>query len=190
MLPKIKFIFFDLNHGLIETYQKHLNRELPDAEFIQSDVRQIDADVYVSPANSYGWMDGGIDDIYRKMFPGIQSIVRTEIAKNYDPKFNNEPPFLPIGSAVIVECPTQKLPNKTKKLMICAPTMETPSNIEKTPENICKAMMAILESCEKFIEPVVVAVPGLGTGCGEVSSEESARQILLAIQKYKKRSKN
>lgn len=159
---------------------------MPDAEFIQSDVRRIDADVYVSPANSYGWMDGGIDDIYRKIFPGIQSIVQTEIAKNYYRIIGR--PFLPIGSAVIVECPTPKL-HKTKKFMICAPTMETPSNIEKTPENICKAMMAILESCESFTEHTVVAVPGLGTGCGQVSSEESARQILSAIQKYKKESK-
>ncbi len=53
-------------------------------------VLQIDAekliekhniDVIISPANSFGFMDGGIDKVYMKMFDGIQSTVQNKIEK-------------------------------------------------------------------------------------------------------------
>jgi len=174
-----KYIFFDIDTKLLEIYSATLSG-LKDVEVInqRTDVRTLkNIDAFVSPANSYGWMNGGIDGIYSEMFPNVQKKVQNKIAETVGPTNNYHIPTLPIGMAVMVN-----VTNHIK--LICAPTMFTPMNIEKKTDNIYHAMYAILEVCESLPSTARVAIPGMGTGVGGLKAEVSANQIRKAFVDY------
>lgn len=78
----MKLFFFDCNADLIRGYKRHIG-DLADC--IVQDVEQVVADVLISPANSYGVMDGGIDEVYMAMFPSVQLIVQAAIVEHRMP---------------------------------------------------------------------------------------------------------
>lgn len=75
-----KLLFFDHSKYKIDEYSRIItDNELLDMYFLEKDVQDLikeyKIDVIVSPANSLGFMDGGIDMYYMQMFPGIQDRV-------------------------------------------------------------------------------------------------------------------
>lgn len=165
------FLFVDNDPSVIKAY-KHILSDLNiDIKFSVSDIRKIDAEIFVSPANSYGYMDGGIDKIYTKMFPGIQKKVMDSI------KIYGANSKLSVGSSILI-------PITEYRALICAPTMESPSDIRDKPENVYKAMIAILAIVAISPANSIVAIPGLGTGCGNLTGAESAMQIKRAINDW------
>lgn len=173
------FRFFDLDKKLLKEYKKLFNK-LPQHIKVQVltepvDVRTIkDIDVFVSPANSFGVMDGGIDEIYMEMFQGIQEFIQDEIKQKSFLKFYGKH-TLPVGSAFL---------SRFKNIQIvCAPTMSTPQNIERSPQNVYYAMYAIIKVCEHLSDDTIVGVPGLGTGVGGLSGNESGHEIFKAFTK-------
>jgi O-acetyl-ADP-ribose deacetylase (regulator of RNase III) len=135
-------------------------------------------DAIFSPANSYGYMDGGIDLAYRSHFgPGIQTLLQRFI----NSKFSG---MLPVGEAVIIPTYNEKIP-----LMIAAPTMETPCDVKDT-QNAYIAMKAGLmkviehnqfqtERNEATIRRILI--PGLCTGIGQMDPFVSAAQMRRAF---------
>jgi len=181
-----KFVVFDYNLQILSEMYNVL-KHLPGFSFAHGDVRKLlgTVTVFVSPANSYGFMDGGIDAIYSKMFPGIEKQVQQEIAKISNEKGTLSSPMsiLPVGSALIT--PITNANAKTDNLrLICAPTMEIPHNLKNHHDNVYYAMIAILKVCERLTTTDVVAIPGLGTGVGGLSGKESATEMLRAIYDY------
>jgi O-acetyl-ADP-ribose deacetylase (regulator of RNase III) len=175
-----KYVFFDIDATLLSTYSNTLY-DITNVEVIDEpiDVRELeDIDVFVSPANSQGWMNGGIDAAYTQIFPNVQKYVQNKIAKigYLDPKSGKA--VLPVGSATIVTVENEQ---GNPYQLVCAPTMFYPSNISKTPENIFYAMLAVLKVTEYLPKDYIVAVPGMGTGVGRVTCYESARQIRKAF---------
>lgn len=162
--------FFDNNASNITAYKRLL--EPLGVSCYTSDVRQIQADVFVSPANSYGFMNGGIDAIYSSMFPGVQQTVQSMIAQLglKDPSHRD---WLPVGSAVMVKA-------RDNAWIMCAPTMSTPQSLVHQAQNIYWAMRAILR-CSDSVPNLRVAIPCLGTGVGQMSAESSAREVRRAI---------
>ena len=77
--------------------------------------------VFVSPANSLGYMDGGIDYVLsREMFPGLQTIVQDLIAEHgVVNAFGRQ--YLPVGSALAATTH-----------IIVAPTMFQPRDVGRT----------------------------------------------------------
>jgi len=73
---------------------------------------------WVSPANSFGWMDGGVDWTIRQAYDqagcDITALVQTAIRDQAEGE-------LPVGQALVV--PT---PNTPYTHLIVAPTMRTP----------------------------------------------------------------
>lgn len=179
------FVFFDTDLQLVETYRRVLKDLPPGAEkmvlnFERTDCRKLvrthDIDIMVSPANSTGYMDGGIDLYFMRMFPGIQRTVQ-RVIRTYN--ILDGPLYvLPVGSAVKVGTNQEICPE-----LICAPTMPRPCDIRDHPENVRRCMYGILK-CLGKTRLHCVAVPGLGTGCGRLSPEESARQIRLGIEDF------
>jgi len=180
------FRFFDIDRKLLKEYSKLFSKLPPPIrQRVQVvlepvDVRSIrDIDVYVSPANSFGVMDGGIDEIYMEMFPGIQEFIQNEIKEKSPVTTPYRKSILPVGGAFI------SLFKGT--MIICAPTMSTPQNITNSPQNVYYAMYAIIKVCENLPPGTVVGVPGLGTGVGGLSGNESGHEIFKAfttIPKY------
>jgi O-acetyl-ADP-ribose deacetylase (regulator of RNase III) len=136
------------------------------------------ADAIVSPANSYGYMDGGIDLAYRNHFGlGLQNRLQKLLAEKYDG-------FLAVGQAIIISTLNERIPH-----MIVAPTMEKPSNVSKT-NNAYLAMSAVLKVVTEFnlkssehtqSSIYRILVPGLATGIGRMDVDISAKQMKQAV---------
>jgi O-acetyl-ADP-ribose deacetylase (regulator of RNase III) len=86
----MEIILCDLDTTLTEAWRRAFRGY--DVEVESGDLLDLEVDAYVSPANSYGYMDGGLDLLLRNRFPGIQQRVQTASGG-----------FLKIGSAVVVE---------------------------------------------------------------------------------------
>lgn len=150
-------------------------------------VTDLRVDGVVSPANSFGWMRGGIDGIYSRWLPGIEDRVRAAIAAAY-PAGRRGEPELPIGSALIV--PTAVA---SPAWLISAPTMRMPGErLDPSGAAAGAAARAILRCWRSGTLPqpdgrpvreVVgsLAMPGLGTGVGGLESATCAARVAEAI---------
>jgi|SRR5271155_3464872 O-acetyl-ADP-ribose deacetylase (regulator of RNase III) len=142
-------------------------------QIIEGDILVGTADTVVSPANSFGYMDGGIDQAYRNFFGmKVQHRVRGKIHADH---FGE----LPVGQAVIVETDHPLLP-----FLIVAPTMRVPDRIGDTV-NVYLAFRAALiaviqhnKSTRTRIE--TLRAPALGTGIGSMPINRAARQMQAA----------
>lgn len=137
---------------------------------------------YVSPANSLGFMDGGID-LYLStyIFPNIENIVKNTI-KKYGKNNKNNQKYLPIGSSIIID------KNYNNKYLIIAPTMLLPQNISKT-NNAYYSTIAILYNLlinnKNNINDIDIIFTSMCCGYGKMEIDISINQILKAINNYK-----
>lgn len=128
----------------------------------------------VSPANSLGFMDGGVDyPLSRVMFPGVESALKAEIARRGELDLLGRP-HLPIGEALAVPTGTPGV------VLVSAPTMWLPQDVRGT-HNAYHATYAALRAasaagCERVI------FPGMCTGCGRMAPEESMGQVAQACR--------
>lgn len=156
-----------------------------DLEFVsvhKGSVFEADCDAVVSPANSFGFMDGGIDMAYTRYFgwgvqQGLQELIRD--------RHHGE---LLVGNAEIVPTGHKQIP-----YLISAPTMRVPMILSNTVNPYLAARAALLlikhgifptgSDAGKPIASRVqtVAFPGLGTGVGRVSPNICAHQMRSAI---------
>ena len=149
----------------------------PTVRVHRGSVLDIGAQAVVSPANSHGWMRGGIDAVYARAFPGVEQNVRSAVLASYGGE-------LPIGESVIV--PTGEV---EPAWLISAPTMREPS--ERLPEGTVHPYLAAravfrqwqhgqLDSGPVRAAVRTIAMPGLGTGVGGVAPSVCARQVAAA----------
>jgi O-acetyl-ADP-ribose deacetylase (regulator of RNase III) len=129
-------------------------------------------DFIVSPANSFGFMDGGLDGVItRRIGPQTQINVQEAIAKRPMKE-------LLVGETILVETGNEGVP-----YCISAPTMRVPMILKNTP-NVYLASKAIFNQLLDIKNggPVIerVTISGLGTGVGKVSFEVCAHQMKMA----------
>lgn len=130
---------------------------------------------FVSPANGYGYMRGGIDGAYAGLFPGIERRVQAAM------KATRTYPLQP-GQAVGV--PAHPVRNTW---LIAAPTMERPGTDVSGTSNAGWAFFAVLHEFDRLRreEGVTTLVcPGLGTGVGGMTEADCARQVLTALRTH------
>lgn len=88
----MKLILCAVDRRLDEAWHKACDG-LDSVSFHFGSILDTGADAVVSPANSFGFMDGGLDALYLKHFPGdIQMRVRRQI-------FDRHAGELPVGTA-------------------------------------------------------------------------------------------
>jgi O-acetyl-ADP-ribose deacetylase (regulator of RNase III) len=137
------------------------------------DILGIAVDAVVSPANCFGFMDGGIDRVYSERFGWhVQDRLREIIRRDWDGE-------LPIGLALLVDTS-----DATTPYLISAPTMRAPVNVSQTL-NAYLAFRAVLRVVQRKNQQQPgaiqsVACPGLGTGTGEMSVAICAKQMRAA----------
>lgn len=125
------------------------------------------ADGLVSPANSFGFMDGGIDAVYLMRFGfAFQDRVRAVIESEHAGE-------LPVGSAVLVDTGDQKFPK-----LVVAPTMRVPGDVSASVNAYLAMRAALLMSARAGLRTLLC--PGLGTAVGEMDPTIAARQMRLA----------
>jgi O-acetyl-ADP-ribose deacetylase (regulator of RNase III) len=156
-----------------------------DLDFIQvhhGSILDVSCDAVVSPANSFGFMDGGIDAIYSRHFGSrLQDTVQAMIRERHHGE-------LLVGNADVVETGDARIP-----YLIVAPTMRVPMLLADSINAYLAARAVFLllkhgrfASGERSGGPVGeriqrVAVPGLGTGVGQMSPSVCAHQVRTAI---------
>ena len=179
----MSFTFLDIQEDFIKSVKKHSPVEIKTFVGKVTDYKPVGKKVYyVSPANSLGFMAGGIDKVYStEMFPGIEQKVKQQI---YDFKRRNKGGnfYLPVGSAFIVQT------DVNNNYLIVTPTMLMPENVKNT-RNSYFAMLAILHVLAGqnfFGSNDEVIIPGLCTGVGGMDFERTAKQIAEAFNFFKK----
>jgi O-acetyl-ADP-ribose deacetylase (regulator of RNase III) len=131
--------------------------------------------VIVSPANSLGYMDGGIDKtLSRDLFPGLEDMVQQQIRDHgVTNAFGRY--FLPIGSAIRVSVESATI--------IVAPTMFRPQDVSYTQNAYWSFLAALLlfnkVRAAKDAEFVLVATSHC-CGYGRMNPLESAKQMRAA----------
>ncbi|XP_078309781.1 uncharacterized protein LOC111102892 [Crassostrea virginica] len=154
------------------------------------------ADAIVSPANSFGFMDGGIDMVYSRHF-GWQ--MQERLQKVIREQFDGE---VLVGQAVIIPAYDDKTPSSEElrghnegvpiKYLISAPTMRVPQCVDDTV-NAYLAFRAVILAVRKHNmknpEDQITSVlcPGLGTAVGMMEYTKCAQQMCLAYATHELR---
>lgn len=173
----LKLILVAPNPLLCAAFQKHFNYLL-NVEIVNNYFEWLpEYDCLVSPANSFGLMDGGIDAAIIRFFGhSLMDRVQQHILEEYLGE-------QPVGTSFIIETGHRKHP-----FLAHTPTMRVPMSIAST-HNPYLAMWAMLLVVRRYNQRAKqqitsIACPGLGTGIGRVPYDEAARQMALAYENF------
>ena len=131
----------------------------------RGDITSIDCDAIVNPANSHGYMGGGVAGAIKNV--GGENIEKEAIGQ------------APIEVGRAVSTTSGCLPCK---YVIHAPTMKRPA-MSIGVENVKLATRAALELAEN-LGLKSIAIPGMGTGVGRVSFNRAAASIIEVVKDY------
>ena len=178
----MKIILCSIDEPLAQAWQTYCG-ELKGVEVHRGNILNLKVDAVVSPANSFGFMDGGIDMVYSQHFGwGVQQQLQNQI------KYLHHGELI-VGSADIVETDHSSI-----SYLIAAPTMRVPMVLSETvnPYLAARAALLLIKHGrfpsgalvgERISDGVKsVAFPGLGTGVGRVEPEKCALQVRTAIK--------
>lgn len=158
------------------------------------DITTLDVDAVLSPANSFGFMRGGVDGAYARAFgPHLEPRVRAALADRWGGE-------LPVGCAEIVATAPSPGEGPIPWLLV-APTMRVPARIEGSVHPYLAARAALRLVLDGVFPPGQeygawagrpvrdavrrIAMPGLGTGTGGVDPGSCARQVRAAIEEVR-----
>ena len=170
--PRLRIILCDPHLPLVEAWQAYFP-SLPDVSVTCDNIFTLEADALVSPANSFGRMDGGLDaQIVEFLGEDIESEVQQLIHDRHDGE-------LVVGQAEVVITQATQFP-----FLVVAPTMRVPQNVSRTV-NAYLAFRAALRAVRDFNGEHgdiirTLLVPGLGTDNGFMPPLRAARQMRAA----------
>lgn len=160
----IQVVLVDVNPKMVKAWRDVFEDE-PDVEIVHGSMLDQDVDAWVSPTNSKGSMDGGLDAVIKgRLGAKIEARLKQEIARLYNG-------FLPLGHATCVEtgssCP---------RYLISAPTMMASSQDVSDTMNVALACAAAFQAVhmQNTRRPDSIsslALPGLGANTGKVPVE-------------------
>jgi O-acetyl-ADP-ribose deacetylase (regulator of RNase III) len=171
----IKFI--SLHNEWVNSMKEHF-KDIPIIIIDNCDIRNISIEntCFVSPANSLGFMDGGIDFVLsREIMPGIERKVKKRI-QDLGIVSSIGRPYLPIGSVVAV-------PHGLNTFLIVTPTMFLPHDVRGT-QNAYWSFYAALKMWRKLCieknKNFDLVVTSHCCGVGRMTCRDSADQMKRA----------
>jgi O-acetyl-ADP-ribose deacetylase (regulator of RNase III) len=171
-MPGVTYHLRDRGEDLVGAWKRHF-AGVPEVVPEAGDILAVPVDAVVSPANSFGFMTGGIDRVYSDRFGWhVQDRLKQIILREWDGE-------LPIGLAIVIETDAPDLP-----FLIAAPTMRAPVSVANTL-NAYLSFRAVLLAVRRhnLRRPRsirAVACPGMGTGTGEMPTGVCAKQMRAA----------
>ncbi|OJV55464.1 MAG: Appr-1-p processing protein [Bacteroidetes bacterium 43-16] len=167
----MEIILCELSAKITEAWQSFFAAE-KGVRIVEQDITQLECDAVVSPANSFGFMDGGLDYALSERFGwDLEQTLQKQIKELPEGE-------LLVGRALILETGDRKIP-----YLISAPTMRIPTNFNiDTSINAYLAMKAVLINAVKDDRINSVAIPGLCTGVGRMQPIIAARQMYQAYK--------
>lgn len=180
MTPNFQLILCDHNQALCDEFEDKFE-SFPEVHIICSSFEHINFDCIVSPANSFGLMDGGMDAAITRYF-GKQMMNRVQ--SHIISKYAGEQP---IGTCEIVRATPDNV--NPIKYVAHAPTMIVPLHIANTT-NVYMAMKSILLSVQEHNNTNETKINnllccGLGTGVGHVPYDKAAYDMAKAYRNFK-----
>jgi O-acetyl-ADP-ribose deacetylase (regulator of RNase III) len=160
----VKVVLVDVNPKMVAAWRATFE-ENPEVEIVQGSMLEQPVSAWVSPTNSGGSMDGGLDAVIKKHFgQSIETAVQKEIARLYQGR-------MPVGHATCVS--TGKV---QPRYLISTPTMTQSSEDISDTMNVALACAAAFQAVhiQNAKEPGgirSVALPGLGANTGKVPVE-------------------
>lgn len=178
----MNIILTSVENALADAWERHCG-DLDGVSVHRGSIFDVSADAVVSPANSFGFMDGGIDMLYSQRFGWH---VQERLQETIREKHHGE---LLVGMAEIVETDEPDQP-----FLIAAPTMRVPMVLRDSVNPYLAARAALLlvkhgvfthgtyegERIGDFVE--TIAFPGLGTGVGGIGPNTCAHQFRAALE--------
>lgn len=156
--------------------------DVPGVTVHQGSILDVSCDAVVSPANSFGFMRGGIDGVYASRFGAdLEERLQDRIRIRHHGE-------LLVGMAEIVATGDDAIP-----WLIAAPTMRVPMRLAHSVNPYLAARAALLlvtrgrmpygEHAGEAVSDHVgtLALPGLGTGTGGISADTCAQQVRAAM---------
>jgi O-acetyl-ADP-ribose deacetylase (regulator of RNase III) len=178
----MNIILVDIEAPLVAAW-KQFCADLPGVSIQHGSIFDCACDAVVSPANSFGFMDGGIDFLYSRFFGWhVQERLQAQIRDLHHGE-------LLVGAAAIVPTDHERIP-----YLVAAPTMRVPMILRNSvhPYLACRAALLLVKHgrfaagphAGQPISAVVdtIAFPGLGTGVGQVAPNTCANQMRAAIE--------
>ncbi len=155
----------DTNQAVVDAW-KIAFKAFPVVDISCGDIFDIKAEAIISPANSYGFMTGGIDLAYRNKFGmEVEQNLKDDILKIWLGE-------MPVGVGIIIPLDEKK---DGYKYMISCPTMVMPDDVSKTNNAYLAFRAAMLFCIHQDIESMIC--PGLCTLTGRMSPTDSATQM-------------
>jgi len=167
----MKLNLVDYSANLVEEWRLSFS-EFPEVAIFQDDILELAECAVVSPANSQGFMDGGVDKAYRDFF-GKQ--IEMDVQSAIECKFNG---ILPVGSAIVISTGHPRI-----QWLVVAPTMEFPEPVPAITSG--RALYAALRASHRHGRISNLFCPGLATGVGRVHCSDAAREMASAYSDWK-----
>jgi O-acetyl-ADP-ribose deacetylase (regulator of RNase III) len=182
-LEGLRVLLVDQDRDVAAAYSR-VAAELGDwVTAAHTSITDLEVDAVVSPANSFAFLDGGIDKVYALRFgAALQLAARRCVLYRHQGE-------LVVGAADIVSTGDERIPH-----FVLAPTMRVPMVLPANTINpylACRAALVAVEHgtiadgshagapAREHIR--TVAIPGLGTGVGRVPAAVCARQVKTAL---------
>ncbi|TDC78657.1 macro domain-containing protein [Streptomyces hainanensis] len=163
----LRVVLADTNSAVVEAWRAAF-ADSPEIEIRTGSILAEDVDAWVSPTNSRGRMDGGVDAVIKRhLGAGIQLRVQKAIRSGFAGS-------LPVGSAVCVPSGAVK-----PRFLISTPTMETSSQNVSETLNVALACAAAFQAIHQKNREAPgsirsVALVGLGARTGRVPARVCA----------------
>ncbi|QIG66734.1 Appr-1-p processing enzyme family protein [Rhizobium phage RHph_TM16] len=133
------------------------------------DLFNVETDAIVSPANSFGFMDGNVDRVIsEKLGWHVQKRLQTAIQFIYN------------GELLVGQAHVLYTEHPTWKYVISAPTMRVPTKIVD-PTAIYLAARAAVRAGKRTKAIQSMLFTGMGTGCGQMNPEAAVALMVRGI---------
>jgi O-acetyl-ADP-ribose deacetylase (regulator of RNase III) len=163
----IELHLFALDSEMVRAWSRYFGSS-PNVLLHEGDILTKTGDAILSPANSFGFMDGGIELAYSHHFGWkLQERLQRTLRDVYAGE-------LPVGNAEVVPTDHPRIP-----FLVSAPTMRVPGDVSNTV-NVYLAFRAALLAVQRSKAIRSLLSPALGTGVGGMSFDRAAKQMHAA----------
>jgi len=168
---KVKLCAID--EKLVESWKDEF-KPYPEVDIIEEDIFRQTADAIVSPGNSFGLMDAGLDKLMCDYFgKDLENQLQGKIRGDHYGE-------LPVGTATILQ-----VDDRNFSYFISSPTMRVPMRLKESV-NVYLATRAVFLTIDEFNDEThhigSVVIPGMGVGSGKMPYEVAAKQMRVAYE--------
>lgn len=166
----------DINKAMTDAWHKYF--DLPNVEIVNEDFatfmnKHSNIEAIVSPANSFGFMDGGYD---KAIIDYLGERAQTNVLTMLDAVYNG---YQPIGTCLSIPF--------DKYIILHTPTMRTPEVIVDHRVIFDCMRSCLLEASKQKCKSIVI--PAFGGLTGRVPYDTIARMMFFAYEQFNHKPK-